>query len=109
MLLADVAEQHCQRDKPALSRRHDYPFKLGFRGTCDRDARRGDGAAGELTPVFATPGPVTTLLRDTQAYEFAKILRFPADAARRSDTFTSQTVTILFLSTPFVRRLIVLL
>ncbi|WP_321884127.1 hypothetical protein [Burkholderia cepacia] len=82
-----------------LSLRHDYPFKLGFRGTRDRDCRRCEGVPGELTPVFATPGPVTTLLRDTQVHEFGTVFRFPVDADRRSDTFTSQTVTTLFCST----------
>jgi hypothetical protein len=42
---------------------------------------------------------VTTLLRDTQANEFAAVFRFPVDADRRSDIFTSQTVTTLLWST----------
>lgn len=82
-----------------LSLRHDYPFKLGFRGTRDRGCWRCEGVPGELTLVFATPGPVTTLLRDTQVHEFGTVFRFPVDADRRSDTFTSQTVTTLFCST----------
>lgn len=85
-----------------LSLRHDYPFKLGFRGTRDRGCWRCEGVPGELTLVFATPGPVTTLLRDTQVHEFGTVFRFPVDADRRSDTFTSQTVTTLFCSTPVV-------
>lgn len=40
---------------------------------------------GELTTVFATPGSVTTLLRDTQAYELAAVFSCPAYAERRSE------------------------
>jgi len=42
---------------------------------------------------------VTTLLRDTQADEFAAVFRFTVDAHRRSDIFTSQTVTTFLWST----------
>ncbi|MBF5008635.1 hypothetical protein [Burkholderia pseudomultivorans] len=38
-------------------------------------------------------------MRDTQAHEFATIFRFPVDAVRRSDIFTSQTVTTFLWST----------
>lgn len=54
---------------------------------------------GELTTVSATPGSVTTLLRDTQADEFAAVFRYPAYTERRSDTFTPQPVTTLLRST----------
>ncbi|KAF1065536.1 hypothetical protein [Burkholderia gladioli] len=38
-------------------------------------------------------------MRDTQADEFAAVFRYPAYTERRSDTFTSQTVTSLLRST----------
>ncbi len=83
------------RDNPSLSRRHDCPRKLGCRTTRDRDRRR----LRELTPVFATPRPVTILIRDVQPHEFPSVLHFPVDVERRSDNFPSQTVTSLFWST----------
>lgn len=90
-VFAAIAERH-DNEISLLIRWHDHPFKLGFRATRDCHCRRCKCVPGELTPVFAPPGPVTTLLRDTQAYEFAKVFCFPVDADRRSDIFTSQTV-----------------
>lgn len=93
------AHFHCKwRDNP-LSLRHDCLLKLGVRTTRDRGCRRYNGAGQELTRVFATPRPVTTLIRNVQPHEFSTVSPFIAGARRRSDIFTSQTVTTLIWST----------
>lgn len=82
----------------AVYQRCDCLLKLGFRKTRDRGCRRYNGVGWELTMVFATPWTVTTLIRNVRPHEVATISAFIVGARRRSDIFTSQTVTTLIWS-----------
>ncbi|CAI8920606.1 hypothetical protein EMIT0158MI4_20636 [Burkholderia ambifaria] len=52
-----------------------------------------------LSQGFATARSVTTLMRDAQCHEFTSVLLLTTGAGRRSDIFTSQTVTTLIWAT----------
>lgn len=102
---APIARSNSGFAQALLSLWHDRLLKLQFRTTSDRGCRLCNGAARELTLVFAIPRPVTTLIRDVQPHEFPRVSHRSVNDDRRSDIFTSQTMTSLFWSTRAERLL----
>lgn len=60
---------------------------------------RCNSASRELTPGSARPWSVTILIRNVRPHEFTTVSPLIAGPRRRSDIFTSQTVTTLLRST----------